>query len=70
MRFAASVAGTAQLMRHDPYIKDFGYERALQIAEAAKGDDRFGYRREFVAMLHEAEKADGLKPLDPNRSGG
>ena len=70
MRFAAAVAGTAQLMRHDPYIKDFGYERALQIAEAAKGDDRFGYRREFVAMLREAEKADGLKPLDPNRSGG
>jgi Ca-activated chloride channel family protein len=70
MRFAAAVAGTAQLMRHDPYIKDFGYARALQIAEAAKGDDRFGYRREFVTMLREAEKADGLKPLDSNRSGG
>jgi Ca-activated chloride channel family protein len=70
MRFAAAVAGTAQLMRHDPYIKDFGYARALQIAEAAKGDDRFGYRREFVTMLREAQKADGLKPLDPNRSGG
>jgi len=70
MRFAAAVAGTAQLMRHDPYIKDFGYARALQIAEAAKGDDRYGYRREFVTMLREAEKADGLKPLDPSHSGG
>ena len=42
----------------------------LQIAQAATGEDRFGYRREFVTMLREAEKADGLKPLDPNRSGG
>ena len=57
-------------MRHDPYVKGFNYERALQIAEAAKGDDCFGYRREFVTMLQEAKKADGLKPLDPNRSGG
>jgi Ca-activated chloride channel family protein len=70
MRFAAAVAGSAQLLRHDPYIKDFGYERAVQIAENAKGDDRFGYRREFIGILRAAEKADGLKPLDPGKSGG
>ncbi len=70
LRFAAAVAGTAQLLRHDPYVKDFGYERALQIAENAEGADRFGYRREFVGLLRAAQKADGLKPLDRNRSGG
>ena len=54
MRFAASVAGAAQLLRHDPYIKDFSYDRAIAIADAAKGDDRFGYRAEFVDLLKKA----------------
>src|SRR6185312_14221898 len=70
MRFAAAVAGSAQLMRHDPYVKNFGFERAIQIAERAQGDDRFGYRREFIALLRAATKAEGMKPLDPSRSGG
>jgi Ca-activated chloride channel family protein len=70
MRFAAAVAGSAELMRHDPYVKNFGYERAIQIAEASKGDDRFGYRREFIELLRAANKAAGMKPLDINRSGG
>jgi len=70
MRFAAAVAGSAQLMRHDPYVKNFGFERAIRIAESAQGDDRFGYRREFIALLRAANKAEGMKPLDPSRSGG
>ena len=57
-------------MRHDPYIKDFDYARAIEIADAAKGDDRFGYRREFVDMLRTAQKSEGLKPLAQNRPGG
>ncbi len=70
MRFAAAVAGSAELMRHDPFVKDFGFERAIQIAEDARGDDRFGYRREFIALLRAANKAEGMKPLDPSHSGG
>ena len=64
MRFAASVAGAAQLMRHDPYIKNFDYDRAIKIADDAKGDDRFGYRVEFVRLLGLAKKAAGMKPLE------
>ena len=70
MRFAAAVAGSAQLMRHDPYMKDFDYARAIEIAQNARGDDRFGYRREFIGLLEAAKKAQGIKPLDPARSGG
>ena len=70
-RFAASVAGTAQLMRHDPYIKDFTFDRAIAIATAAKGDDRFGYRAEFVQLVRLAKTSAGLKPLEqPPSSGG
>jgi len=64
MRFAASVVGTAQLLRHDPYIKDFDYDRARTIAVAARGDDRFGYRAEFIRLLDMAKVADKQKPLE------
>jgi Ca-activated chloride channel family protein len=69
MRFAAAVAGSAQVLRHDPYVKDFDFARAIAIAEKAKGDDRFGYRGEFVKLLQMAENASGLKPLDPANPG-
>ncbi len=69
MRFAAAVAGSAELLRHDPYVKDFDFEQAIAIAETAKGDDRFGYRGEFVKMLRTAENASGLKPLNPTNPG-
>ena len=65
MRFAAAVAGAAQLLRKDPYIKDFDYDRAIKIAQNAKGKDAFGYRAEFVQLLRLAKSAAGLKPLEP-----
>ena len=58
MRFAAAVAGAAQLLRHDPYIKDFSYDRAIAIANDAKGKDEYGYRAEFVQLLRAAKLAD------------
>ncbi len=65
MRFAAAVAGAAQLLRHDPYIKDFDYDRAIAIAQQRKGRGRsFGYRAEFVQLLRSAETALLQKPLE------
>jgi Ca-activated chloride channel family protein len=58
VRFAAAVAGGAQLLRHDSYIKSFDYERAIGIAENAIGADPFGHRREFIRLLQGAERAD------------
>jgi len=64
MRFAASVAGTAQLLRHDPYIKDFSYDRAREIATAARGDDRYGYRADFIHLLDLAKSAASQQALN------
>ncbi len=69
MRFAAAVAGSAQLLRHDPHVKNFNFAHAIEIAQDAKGDDRFGYRGEFVKLLQTAENAPGLKPLNPGGPG-
>jgi Ca-activated chloride channel homolog len=68
-RFAAAVAGSAQLLRHDSYIKSFDYERAIAIAQAARGDDEFGYRNEFVQLLRAAQSAASLQQLNRIRTG-
>jgi Ca-activated chloride channel family protein len=65
-RFAAAVAGSAQLLRNDPHIKSFDYNRAIAIANSARGDDEFGYRNEFVQLLRSASSAASLQQL--NRS--
>jgi len=70
MRFAASVAGAAQLLRADPYIKSFSFDKAIDMANAAKGDDKFGYRAEFVQMLRLAKALPAQKPLDPPPGNG
>ncbi|MEI9991367.1 MAG: VWA domain-containing protein [Rhizomicrobium sp.] len=67
MRFAASVVGAAQLMRHDPYIRDFDYDRAKAIAQGARGDDAFGYRAEFIRMLDLAKSAASQQALNTGK---
>ncbi len=65
-RFAAAVAGGAQLLKHDPSIKSFDYGRAIEIAQGARGDDEFGYRNEFVQLLRSAQTAASLQQLNPS----
>jgi Ca-activated chloride channel family protein len=64
MRFAASVAAFGQLLRGDPYLKDFGYRDVIALANGARGADPFGYRAEFVQLVRMAETASGLPAQD------
>ena len=55
-RFAIAVAGYAQLLRQDPWIgKGFGFADVTRIAKGAKGEDRFGFRDEFIDLVSRAE---------------
>jgi Ca-activated chloride channel family protein len=56
-RFAVAVAGFGQLLRHDPEIGDFDFADVAMIAGTVRGDDRFGYRSEFLRLVR---VADGL----------
>jgi Ca-activated chloride channel family protein len=56
-RFASAVAAFGQLLRDDPYIKNFTYNDVIKIAEAARGKDRFGYRAEFLNLVRLAKTA-------------
>jgi len=54
-RFAAAVAGFAQLLRGDPYLKSFGYDDVIALAQSARGDDPFGQRAEFIHLVRSSQ---------------
>jgi Ca-activated chloride channel homolog len=62
-RFAASVAGFGELLRGGRYIGSFGYDDVLRIAQAARCDDPFGYRTEFLQLVRAAKTASAMQPL-------
>lgn len=62
-RFATAVAAFGQLLRNDPYLKDFNYDSVMSLAEGAKGADKFGYRAEFINLVRLAKNAPALPPL-------
>ena len=57
VRFAAAVAGFGQLLRQSPYTGKFDYGQVIELARAARGEDRFGYRSEFLQLVRLAQSA-------------
>ncbi|MDO8882334.1 VWA domain-containing protein [Pseudotabrizicola sp.] len=54
-RFAAAIAGFGQLLRGSVYLGDWGWDQAIDLAEANRGEDRFGYRIEAVNLMRLAQ---------------
>ena len=70
-QFATAVAGYGQLLRGDPYTSDeFGFDQVIELAQAAKGPDEFGYRAEFINLARLANTAAAQARLEPEGSGG
>ena len=63
-RFAAAVAGFAEMLRGGKYSGSMTYDDVLRIANGSKGRDEFGYRSEFVQMVRAAKSARTLAKLD------
>ncbi len=53
-QFAAAIASFGMLLRGSQYKGDSTYDGVLEIAAAAKGNDPFGYRGEFLALVKTA----------------
>ena len=49
---------------------DFGYDSLIDMANAAKGDDLFGYRAEFVQLVRIAETAAAQESLNSDTGTG
>ncbi len=62
-RFATSVAAFGEILRGGRYIGTFAYDDVLRIASAARGDDPFGYRTEFLQLVRAAKTASAMHPL-------
>jgi Ca-activated chloride channel family protein len=58
-RFSAAVAGFGQLLRGGKYMEQFDYDDVRRLAGSARGEDRFGYRGEFVSLLSLAQSLSG-----------
>ena len=64
-RFATSVAAFGEILRGGKHTGQFGYDDVLRIAAAARGDDPYGYRSEFLQLVRAAKTASAMQPLRP-----
>jgi Ca-activated chloride channel family protein len=57
VQFSTAVAGFGQLLRGGTFTGPLNYDDIIKQAQAAKGDDPFGYRTEFVQLVRKAKLA-------------
>jgi len=55
--FSTAVASFGQLLRGDTRMGGWGFDDVLRLAQQGKGEDRFGYRSEFIRLVRLAETA-------------
>jgi Ca-activated chloride channel homolog len=53
-KFAAAVAAFGMVLRDSPHKGNANLERALEWAKEGQGTDRYGYRQEFIRLVHRA----------------
>ncbi len=63
-RFAAAVAGFAELLRGGRYNGQLSFDEVLAMAGAARGEDGFGYRSEFLQLVRAAKTARSMAALE------
>lgn len=64
-QFTAAVAEFGLLLRQSKFKAGATYERAISQAKQAKGEDKFGYRAEFIGLVEKAKALD----VRPENSG-
>jgi Ca-activated chloride channel homolog len=55
VRFGVAIGGFGQLLTGATYLGDWGWDDAIAMAGAARGDDPFGYRIEAVNLMRLAQ---------------
>lgn len=53
--FAIAMAGFAQLLQGSDYLGDWGYDQLIDLANANRGADEFGYRSDAVRLMRLAQ---------------
>ncbi len=60
-RFATAVAGFGEILRGGKWTGKLNLDDVLKIASAARGEDPYGYRSEFVQLVRAAKSAQALQ---------
>lgn len=58
-QFATAVASFGMLLRDSKYKGDTSFAAVLETATASKGDDKYGYRAEFMELVKAAQQLSG-----------
>lgn len=64
--FALSVASFGMLLRGSPHGANFNYAFVRELADAARGNDAFGYRAEFIDLVDRAAALDSTRGEAPS----
>ncbi|MDY0029917.1 MAG: VWA domain-containing protein [Pseudobdellovibrionaceae bacterium] len=64
--WAVAVASFAQILKGGKYTGTMTYEDVLKLAQESKGVDPYGYRAEFITLVHKAKTAAGLEAQPTN----
>lgn len=63
-KFAAAVAGYGMLLRQSPHAGELTWEKISRLAEQGLGEDKEGYRAEFVDLVRRAgQLGGGVRPM-------
>jgi Ca-activated chloride channel family protein len=64
VRFSVAVAAFGQMLRGGKYLGGgFSYDYVIEMAQASKGQDPFGYRAEFINLVRLAKSAAKIQSL-------
>lgn len=50
-RFSVAVAAYGQLLGESKYMENYSYNDVISLAMPARGEDRYGYRNEFISLV-------------------
>ncbi len=53
--FATAVAAFGQILKGGEYTGNFSYDDVITLAQSGKGEDKFGYRAEFINLVRMAK---------------
>ncbi len=61
IQFATAVAGFSQLLKGGKYTGNYNYDDVINAAQENKGEDKFGYRTEFIQLVRKAKTAAAIR---------
>jgi hypothetical protein len=50
-------------MRQSAYLNEANFEQVLSLARGATGEDRYGYRRDFIRLTEKMAVMMGARPV-------